>query len=107
MNEPLLTIDTGGDIMVFRSPDTAARWLEAIDVRDGEYKVVDLAGRHYRATAIADDSAVVLLPADAPPSPEMALQLARRYLSWLSTPGQAVDRLSFAELRDALLAVAV
>lgn len=58
MRTPVLVVARDGDIWIFRDADRAANWMEAQDVRDGEYRLFDCAGTQYQITADSDSSPV-------------------------------------------------
>jgi hypothetical protein len=59
---PMVVIARDGDVWVFKGSDRAAAWMEAQDVRDGEYRLFDCTGLEYALRADSDDSPVVVGP---------------------------------------------
>ena len=45
MQFPIIVIDSGGDIALFDSIDSAESYIEPIDVDNGEYQIFDSQGR--------------------------------------------------------------
>ena len=82
MDLPLITVDTWGELSIFRTPDQVSHWLEAQDVRDGEFRIFDCAGVEYLLSADTDSSPVVVGPAVGEHW-ELVRELALRYLERL------------------------
>jgi hypothetical protein len=53
---PPIVADNKGDVLVFDSVDKAERYLEPIDIRNGEYVIYDRDGRRINGTVIEDGS---------------------------------------------------
>jgi hypothetical protein len=60
MANPVLVIARDGDVWVFRSTERAANWMEAQDVRDGEYRLFECDGREYQLSAESDLGPVIV-----------------------------------------------
>jgi hypothetical protein len=58
MHRLAIVLAKDGDVWLFRTADRAAAWMEALDVRNGEYRLVDCAGAQYVLVASTDDSPV-------------------------------------------------
>jgi hypothetical protein len=53
MRAPLFVICVNGDVLVFRDPEAALRWVESPDVESGEYVAVfDADGRRFKLDVI-------------------------------------------------------
>ena len=57
---PLITVDSRGELSIFNTPARVSHWLEAQDVRDGEFRIFDSAGVEYSLSAATDSSSVVV-----------------------------------------------
>jgi RHS repeat-associated protein len=81
---PILVIDSGNDVIRFDSTQDAAKWVEPIDVNEGEYEFFDSQGQ--RLTAVQDDKWVVDLVAHTPPQwdSELLASYLRTYLEALA-----------------------
>lgn len=84
---PLITVDSRGEVSIYRTPDQVSHWLEAQDVRDGEFRLFDCRGLEYSLSAETDSSSVTV----GPPIGEhldLVRQLARTFLDRLPARGQ-------------------
>lgn len=84
MRTPLLTIDSQGEMSIFATPDQVSHWLEAQDVRDGEFRLFDCAGVEYLLSAETDSSPVQVGPPIGE-FPDLVRQVAHQYLERLPT----------------------
>ena len=90
MKPPLLVVDTRGELTIFSSPDTASGWMEALDVRVGEYKLFYCAGVEYSLSAETDNSPVVVGdPIGGEPNFDLVRDITSRLLDSLPTKGRA------------------
>ena len=58
METPILVVDRNGQVSVFETGERASTWMEAQDVRDGEYRVFGPSGREYEVTADSNSGPV-------------------------------------------------
>lgn len=102
MKLPII-IDNFGDVLVFAAVQDAERYLEPIDVTNGEYVGYDSAGKLLNLV-VTEDNRVTIQPAESEPKHIVELeQTLRRFMSsdispeWLSTAtlqdliGRALD----------------
>jgi hypothetical protein len=84
----ILVFDTRDELSIFTSPEMAAAHLEAQDVIDGEYRIVDTSGVRYEASAANDDAPVLIAALmDAAADPDFARDAAQRFLGRYRAPG--------------------
>ncbi|MHB9023919.1 MAG: hypothetical protein ACYC7E_07035 [Armatimonadota bacterium] len=79
-----IIVDEHGDLMVFTDIDYAQRYLEAIDVRNGEYIVFDSAGDILDISAI--NNQVVISEKVEPEN--KAVELKEKLIKYLANIGQ-------------------
>jgi hypothetical protein len=90
--KPPIIVNNFGDILVFDSVQEAERYLEPVDVANGEYVAYDSAGTFLELT-VTEINRTVIQPAELTPSHEVELEQAlRRFFTnvgispeWLST----------------------
>jgi hypothetical protein len=82
MELPLITVDSQGELTIFSTPDMVSRYLEAQDVRDGEFRLFDCAGVEYLLSADTDSSPIIVGPAIGDHT-SLVRAVARRYLESL------------------------
>ncbi len=58
MQRLVLVVAQDGDVWIYRTADRAAEWMEAQDVRNGEYRLFDCAGAQFELVAATDSSRV-------------------------------------------------
>jgi len=96
---PLVIMDTCGELDVFRTPETMSNWLEAVDVRDGEYRVFDCAGVEYEVWAASDSSPVMLGPMIGHET-ELVLHFARHFVDLARRRGDTTSSLELVSAED-------
>ena len=108
IKEPVIVVDTGGDLCVFPDAEKAQAYLEPHDVHRGRYIAYDSEGRRLRLSVerkrqtlftvlpIPPEEQVVVEPGDAEPthSEELREQLIRA----LSHAGEPPDELATVSL---------
>jgi hypothetical protein len=83
--KPPVFVVEGWDVTTYESPESAARWMEAPDVRDGIFKIYDSAGLRLTPWAASDDAPVeIVVSPEAPREPDQLAAVLRRFL--LSPP---------------------
>ena len=98
MEGPILVVDRAGVIWIFSTLAAASSWMEAIDVRDAEYRVHGVSGLEYIPSALTDESPVTIATAKTPPDLELVRGLTSRFLSEIPRAKQRHPR---TELRTA------
>lgn len=66
MRQPII-VDNFGNLLIFRSADQAERYLEPIDVLNGEYIAYDSEGRLLRLVALNDYDRITIEQAESTP----------------------------------------
>jgi hypothetical protein len=95
MEAPII-IDNFGDLLIFESVEKAERYLEPVDVENGEYQAFDRTGRRVRLST--DGLRVRVGPVEeGAPQVEHLRQVLQRFLSAVGVPG---DWLAPAGLDD-------
>lgn len=85
MRNPVIVVARDGDVWIFRTADGAAAWMEAQDVRDGEYRLYDCAGGQYDLVAETDSARVRVGPRlDGPDDFVLVRDIATEYLEQIA-----------------------
>jgi hypothetical protein len=77
--EPPILVLESGDLVVFATLKDALGWMEAIDVLDGIFQVLDSRGRLVEVTAESDKSRVIAVGLTDDPTPERSREAIERF----------------------------
>jgi hypothetical protein len=105
---PPIFVVTASEVLVFRGVDLAARYMEPIDIRNGEYEAAyDSAGRRLKPTvrqnerqflSLLPEEVSSLVVVDGPTQPLELAAALRKFLAGLGQDRVTLDRSPLEDL---------